>query len=97
MNKKTLMEFGLRALREQTPPIPKIRKELTIQDNDPYGVSTSDMPIDLMYFGPTPKIRPNPPRSYKGSTTGPQTGTTPARATKPVNTLVWKARRANII
>ena len=25
MNKKTLMEFGLRALREQTPPIPKIR------------------------------------------------------------------------
>jgi len=25
MNKKTLMEFGLRALREQTPPIPKVR------------------------------------------------------------------------
>lgn len=25
MDKKTLMEFGLRALREQTPPIPKIR------------------------------------------------------------------------
>ena len=25
MDKKTLMEFGLRALREQTPPIPKVR------------------------------------------------------------------------
>ena len=87
------MQFGLRALREQTPPIPKIRKELTIQDNDPYGVSTSDMPIDLMYFGPIPKARPKPPRSYKGSTTGPQKGTTPATATKPENPLSFKANR----
>ena len=61
MNKKTLMEFGLRALREQTPPIPKIRKELTIQDNDPYGVSTSDMPIDLMYLAQNQKLDQNHP------------------------------------
>lgn len=88
------MEFGLRALREQTPPIPKIRKELTIQDNDPYGVSTSDMPIDLMYFGPTPKIRPNPPRSYKGLTTGPQKGTKPATATKPIDRFSFIANRS---
>ena len=77
MNKKSLMEMGYNALREQAT--------LTIQDNDPYGVSTSDMPIDLMYFGPIPKARPKPPRSYKGLTTGPQTGTTPATGTRPPN------------
>lgn len=71
------MEMGYNALREQAT--------LTIQDNDPYGVSTSDMPVDLMYFGPIPKARPKPPRSYKGLTTGPQKGTKPATGTRPPN------------
>jgi len=30
MDKKSLMEFGLRALREQTPPIPKVRPPLNV-------------------------------------------------------------------
>ena len=48
MNKKILMEFGLRALREQTPPIPKIRP--TAPKGSGYSPASSTGGIE-----PTPK------------------------------------------
>ena len=60
MDKKTLMEFGLRALREQTPPIPKVRPSAPPRSAPPtskpdynqYSNMKSDMARRLMHGDP---------------------------------------------
>lgn len=51
MNKKTLMEFGLRALREQTPPIPA-RRPTSKPDYTQYSNMKSNMASFQMHGMP---------------------------------------------